>query len=124
MSRSLRRWRVAAIQMTSTEDREKNLAAAERLVRRAAGEGAALVALPENFYYLRLGPKNKVSESLDGELVERLRALASGAGVYLLAGSIPEKVEGARASTTPPFWSRPRGGCWPSTGRCTSSTCT
>jgi len=94
MTRSMRRWRVAAVQMTSTEDRERNLAAAERLVRRAAGEGAALVALPENFSYMRLGSKNRFADPLDGEVVERFRALASELRVHLLAGSIPEKIAG------------------------------
>ena len=58
---AVERFQVAAIQMTSTEDREKNLAAAERLTIRAAAEGASLVALPENFSYLRLGPRNNSS---------------------------------------------------------------
>ena len=47
------RWKAAAIQMTSTADVERNVARAERLVRRAAAAGAALAALPENFAYLR-----------------------------------------------------------------------
>lgn len=95
MSRTIRRWRVAAVQMTSTEDREKNLATAERLARRAADDGAALVALPENFSYLRLGAKNRYADALDGELIERLRALASALRVHLVAGSIPEKISGS-----------------------------
>ena len=95
MSRTIRRWRVAAVQMTSTENREKNLAVAERLAKRAADEGAALVALPENFSYLRLGSKNRYADALDGEVIERLRGLASGLRVHLLVGSIPEKIRGS-----------------------------
>lgn len=96
MSRKIRRWRVAAVQMTSTEDREKNLATAQRWIRRAADEGAALVALPENFSYLRIRPTNQYADGLDGELVERLRAWASASRVYLLAGSIPEKIPASK----------------------------
>ena len=80
MSRKLRRWRAAAVQMTSTEDREKNLAVAHRLTRRAAEEGAALVALPENFSYLRLAPRNRYADDLDGEMVDRLRDWAATFG--------------------------------------------
>jgi predicted amidohydrolase len=82
--------------MTSTEDRAKNLAVAHRLTRRAAAEGALLVALPENFTSLRLTPTNRHADDLDGELVERLREWASTLGIYLLAGSIPERIPGSR----------------------------
>ena len=93
MTRASRRWRVAAIQMTSTEDREKNLAAAERLARRAAATGAALVAFPENFTYIRIqGTKSLHADGLEDEMVGRLRDLSRELGIYLLAGSIPEKI--------------------------------
>jgi len=86
------RFRVAAIQLTSTEDVDRNLATATRLVRRATGEGADLIALPENFAYLRSeGSPIAYRQSLDGELVERLRCLARECGRLLLAGSIPER---------------------------------
>ncbi len=94
MGRILRRWRVSAVQMTSTENRDRNLAIAERLARRAAEEGAALVAFPENFSYLRLQPRNRHADSFDGELVIRLRELARDLGIHLLAGSIPERIPG------------------------------
>jgi predicted amidohydrolase len=91
-----KRWRVAAIQMTSTEDREQNLATAERLARRAAAEGASLVAFPENFSYLRIARRNRYADGLDGELVHRLESLARELGVHLVAGSIPERIDGNR----------------------------
>lgn len=79
--------------MSSTDDRDRNLASALRLARRAADQGADLIAFPENFSYLRPeGRSIKVSDPLDGELVEQLSALASELGVYLLAGSIPERI--------------------------------
>ena len=40
---------VSSIQMSCTSTVAENLAAAERLVRRAAGEGAQIVLLPELF---------------------------------------------------------------------------
>jgi predicted amidohydrolase len=39
--------RAAAVQLNSTEDPDRNLAAAENLIRAAAGDGARLVLLPE-----------------------------------------------------------------------------
>jgi predicted amidohydrolase len=93
MSDPRTRWTVAAVQMTSTEDRKKNLATAERLAREAAGAGAHLVALPENFAYLRAeGSRIRFSEGLDGDLVEWISSLARELDVHLLAGSIPEKI--------------------------------
>lgn len=40
---------VAAVQMKCCEDRKKNIANAERLVREAAGKGAKIILLPELF---------------------------------------------------------------------------
>jgi predicted amidohydrolase len=90
-------WTVGAIQMTSTTDVEANVTTAERLVRRAARAGAALVALPENFAYLRSeGSPIAYRQRLRGELTGRLAELAAGEGCYLLAGSIPEAVPRSR----------------------------
>jgi len=81
--------------MTSTEDRERNLAVAERLARKAANAGAELVAFPENFTYLRLRRRNRYADRLDGELMTRLAGWAKDLGIYLLAGSIPEEIRGS-----------------------------
>ena len=86
------RWKVAAVQMTSTADVRKNVARAERLVRRAAAAGARLVALPENF--ARVVPEGTpatLKETLDGELVGRFGAVARQYACRVLLGSIPEK---------------------------------
>ena len=90
------RWRVAAVQMSSTDDVGANLAQARRLVRRAA-RSADLVALPENFAWLRpLGGRSGFRTRLDGELVGELGALARELGCYLLLGSLPEEIPGDR----------------------------
>jgi predicted amidohydrolase len=87
--------RVAAVQLTSTADKARNLEAAGRLVRAAAGDGARLVVLPEMFNVLgdpavlRGG-----AEPLDGPTVAWARDLAAGLGVWLVAGSIIERVAG------------------------------
>ena len=95
--RRRRRWKAAAIQMTSTTDVDENVRAAERRVRAAAKAGADLVALPENFAYLRSeGRKLHYKTTLEGDLVTAMRALARELGVHLLLGSIPECVPRSR----------------------------
>ena len=93
MPRTRKRWRVAAVQMTSTTDVERNLTEAERWVRRAAGSGAELVALPENFAYLRReGAPSDFRELLDGPTVRRFRDLARELRIHLLLGSFQERL--------------------------------
>lgn len=83
--------------MTSTEDVARNLAVAERLATVAAKRGARLVAFPENFAYLRPETgRPGHAEPLDGPIVSRMRDIARRLGVYLLAGSVPEKIPGER----------------------------
>jgi len=90
-------WKVAAVQMTSTTDVERNCGRAERWVLRAFEAGADLVALPENFAFLRYeGSPDSLRVPLDGELVGRFRELAAGARRHLLLGSVPERVRGSR----------------------------
>jgi len=89
--------RVAAVQMCSTDDLAANLAAAARLVEEAARGGASLVALPENFAYLRReGAPIPCAQPLDGEIVETLRKLARAHALWLLGGSFPEALPGER----------------------------
>ena len=44
--------RAAAVQLTSTADRDRNLEVADRLTRAAAAQGAELVVLPEKWSVL------------------------------------------------------------------------
>jgi len=85
----------AVVQMTSTTDVERNLAAAEALVERAAARGAAFVGLPENFAFLRSeGQPVPGPQDLDGRWVRRMADLARRLRVTLLLGSLPEHVPG------------------------------
>jgi predicted amidohydrolase len=82
---------IAAAQMVSTADKGQNLEAATRLVRRAAGLGARLVGLPENFSWM--GPEEErpgAAETLEGPTLGHMARLARELGVTLLAGSILE----------------------------------
>jgi predicted amidohydrolase len=84
--------RAAAVQMSSTEDKQRNLATAERLVRAAADDGATLVVLPEKFNVI--GTHEQLvagAEPLDGPTVTWARNLASELSIDLVAGSIAER---------------------------------
>jgi len=84
---------VAAVQLTSTDDLEANLAAAREAVAEAVQRGAAFVALPENFAFLRReGLPVPCAQGLDGEIVGTLRELARANGIRILGGSFPEAI--------------------------------
>jgi deaminated glutathione amidase len=87
--------RVAAVQLNSKGDKARNLAAAERLVRAAAADGAELVALPEKWNLLASGEEMTVgAEALDGPSLTAARSWARELGIHLLAGSIAERGNG------------------------------
>lgn len=87
--------RVALVQTTSTDDLAANLAAATGLVEEAAERGASLIALPENFAFLRReGGPIPCAQGMDGEIVGCLRGLARRLRVRILGGTFPEAVPG------------------------------
>jgi deaminated glutathione amidase len=87
--------RAAAVQLNSTEDKDRNLEAADRLTRAAAADGAELVVLPEKFNVLGTHEDYlRGAETLDGPTVAWARQVARELGVDLVAGSIPEQREG------------------------------
>jgi deaminated glutathione amidase len=85
--------RAAAVQLNSTDDKERNLETAERLVRDAARDGAELIALPEKWNLLGPGDALRAgAEDLDGRTVSAVRSWARELGVHVVAGSISERV--------------------------------
>jgi deaminated glutathione amidase len=85
--------RVAAVQLNSTDEYDRNLEVAERLVRAAAEAGAELVVLPEKWTVLGSHEALKAfAEPLDGPSLTAASRWASELGIHLLAGSIPEVV--------------------------------
>jgi len=81
--------RAAAVQLTSTTDKDRNLETAERLVREAATRGAQLVVLPEKWPLLGSPDELRAgAETLDGPALALARSLAAELGVDLIAGSL------------------------------------
>jgi predicted amidohydrolase len=87
--------RAAAVQLTSTADRERNLATADRLTRAAAAAGAELVVLPEKWAVLGTPEETAAgAEPFDGPALSWAREAARDLGIDLVAGSIAERVPG------------------------------
>jgi deaminated glutathione amidase len=91
--------KAAALQMTSGPDVQANLAAARLLLEEAQAADARLAVLPENFPFMGIHDADKlaVGESLGGGpiqdfLAESARRLA----LWVIAGTIPLRVEGDR----------------------------
>ncbi len=85
---------VAALQMQSGTDKQRNLSTAEALVDEAVERGAGVIALPEYFNFggaPQLQREN--AEPIPGPSVDRLREKARTARVYLVGGSLAERVE-------------------------------
>jgi predicted amidohydrolase len=87
--------RAAAVQLQSTPDRDRNLAAADRLTRDAAAAGAELVVLPEKWPALGT-PEQTIAaaEPFDGPILQWAKDIAHELGIDLVAGSFSERVEG------------------------------
>ena len=77
---------VAAVQMSSQQDIEANLADIKAAISEASKQGAQLVVLPENC--CSMGRQFATAERFD-ELSDAMAEYARAFGIYLLAGSLP-----------------------------------
>ena len=83
---------VAALQMVSTPDVARNLAAAGRLMAQAADAGARLVALPEYFCLLGHSDRDKLAIAEapgDGPIQAFLADAAARLGLWVVGGTLP-----------------------------------
>ncbi|HET9660807.1 MAG TPA: carbon-nitrogen hydrolase family protein [Thermomicrobiales bacterium] len=86
---------VAVLQMSSGEDKAKNVETALRLIDEAASTGAHLVVLPEIWTYLGRDAGNRENaELVPGPVTDALAAKAKQHGIYVHGGSILEKRDG------------------------------
>ncbi len=102
--------RAAAVQLNSTEDLDRNLASADRLVREAAGRGAELVLLPEKWNVLGTpDAMAAAAQPLDGPASLWAGGIARELGIDLVAGSIVERVPGRERSANTSVHYSPSG---------------
>lgn len=95
----------AAIQMSSTPDKEENKAAAEALIRAAAASGAELVALPELWSCHGLDKVYKENaEPVPGPTTDFLSGLARELGLHVLGGSMLENAGSEKMYNTSTFF--------------------
>ena len=96
--------RVAAIQMNSGPEVERNLQAARRLLEEAAADGCVLAVLPENFALMPKKSRDKAANAEspgEGPIQDFLAEAARQLGLWVVGGSIPlaspeaERVYGA-----------------------------
>ncbi len=83
---------VAAIQMVSTRDIEANLHEARRLLQDAAGRGASVAVLPENFAVLsthQMVDCGRTEAGSEAVIRSFLAAQAKALGIWIVGGSLP-----------------------------------
>lgn len=88
---------MAAIQMTSGDDVATNLETAAQLLREAASGGARLAVLPENFAFMGKHERDKLALAEadgSGPIQDRLSALARELDLWIIAGTVPIRVDG------------------------------
>lgn len=96
------KFKVAAIQMKSGQDKETNLKQAKSLIKKAVKKSANFIALPEVFNFrgnLKEAPKH--AEVIPGYSTNFISTLAKKHNVWILIGSMMEKT-GRRASGSSP----------------------
>jgi nitrilase len=85
-------FRVAALQMVSTPERERNLEDAARLIAEAASDGAQLVLLPEYFCFMGFKEADKLTmrETYgEGPIQRFLADSARRHGLWVIGGTLP-----------------------------------
>jgi len=87
-----RPFRVAAVQMASGPNVAANLSEAQRLIEKAADQGARLVVLPEYFPIMGMNETDKLAVAErpgDGAIQSFLRETARRHGIWIVGGSLP-----------------------------------
>lgn len=90
---------VAAVQMTSDDNLNKNLADAADLIDAAVDRGAELVVLPENFAFMGRDDADRVVVAEDpagGPVQKWLSEIARRHALWIVAGTIPVQGDGQR----------------------------
>ena len=89
------KFQVACIQTNSSDDIDANIAVVGAMVREAHGQGAKLVALPENVFCME-APGSAARQMFTAENhpgIAATRAWAKELGVWILIGSLAVKID-------------------------------
>jgi predicted amidohydrolase len=85
----------AVVQLQSSDDVQANMQAVAESVARAAGHGARLVWLPENFAYFGTeSGRAQLAEDVrttQGPILSTLAALCRAHGLFIVGGGMPER---------------------------------
>jgi predicted amidohydrolase len=93
--------KVAAVQMSSSNNKEVCLRKAKRFVFLATEGEAEVIALPEMFNFSgTVKEKRENAESIPGPTIDRLKELVKRFRIYLLCGSILEEDKGLFYNTS------------------------
>jgi len=106
--------RAAAVQMCSSDDIAANLSAAKEFIRSAAGEGATLVVLPENFSFMSTDEARKlaiIESPGSGPVQDFLATAALELGVWLLGGTTPLRGDEPKRAYSASLFYGPDGRC-------------
>ncbi len=90
-------FRVACIQISSTDNIADNLAVVEKMVREAAAQGAVFIATPENTCHILTPSIEKLKTAVAHDVhpaIEKFSKLALELGVWILIGSIAVRIGG------------------------------
>jgi predicted amidohydrolase len=100
----MKKLKVAAIQMNSGNNKEKNLKQAERLIKQAVNKKAKLIVLPEVFNFRgNLNESSKVAEPVPGYSTKIIARIAKKYKIWTLIGSLMENVGAGRDLPSKPF---------------------
>lgn len=85
----------SAIQITSTNDFEKNIEKSIFYINKAIEVGSKFISLPEVFTYIgNLGDREKnYAQNLNSELVNNLKEICKKNKIFLVTGSFHENIE-------------------------------
>ncbi|XP_066455278.1 omega-amidase NIT2 [Eleutherodactylus coqui] len=98
------KFRLALVQLLVSPVKSDNLKRACELVKKAAQQGAQIVALPECFnspYGNKFFPE--YAEKIPGQSTQMMSDVAKECGIYLIGGSIPEEDSGKLYNTCTVF---------------------
>lgn len=108
---SMKKSKVAAIQLNGKASWAENQPVIARLVSDAAAAGAEVIVLPENMYAMPADPRELFTLSLAAEggaqnaPLEWLQSLARSKGIWLVAGTLPIR-NGGGGTDEGKLWSR------------------